>query len=95
MKIDNATQFVSLLRRLGMNDIHHLFSHLTICNRTYTSLCPCATKVEKLNKYRECNKLYRESVSVLSTFGREVFTKIPDIQISFYMDGGLINTMSR
>jgi len=97
MDIRNVTQFASFISDNDLGRIDGIFQQVITCINTYKFSCNCYKLEDKQKLYASCNKMYMDSVQhIVPRFKNEFLSKIPERQISFYMEnGGLIFILSR
>lgn len=98
MEIKNFTQMAHLLSAKQIVHIHPAFDKLVSCMMVYNGMCSCGgnSDREKSNKGAECNRIYRESLSIVNSVKAHFFLGCSDSTISFYIDNiHLIKTIGR
>lgn len=98
MDIKNFTQFVNLLVLKHIVHVHPAFDKLATCLMVYNGMCACGgnTNKNKSDKSAECNRIYRESLSVVDSMKSHLFVGCADNTISFYIDNvHHVKTISR
>lgn len=97
MTIQGAAGLYNLLTSIGMCDRDVMLRRITDCVIDLQSGCSCHRRADKIQKHKNCNKLYYDAVnSIIPILSNEIFKKTTDREIIFLDESGkLLKTISR
>jgi len=95
MRISSPAELFHFVKNYGMTNLSPETSALVICMEECSRLCNCDTVAVRKSKANQCRAIYVAFASKSSRFKTALLSKITDNQLSFYVDGQIISTITR
>lgn len=96
MNINNVTEFRNFVNANQLRSLSSTIDKVAICVMDYERLCNCWKASDKQRVYNNCNALYTQSVSEISSnFKSQFLAHTIDQSLNFYKDGALIASLRR
>ncbi len=97
MTVQGAAGLYGLLSSIGMCDSDATLRRVVNCVIDLQSGCACHKRADKVQKQKNCSRLYDEAVRfIIPNLGNEILKKTTDREVVFLDDNGsILRTISR